>query len=112
MIQKTLDGFETTVHPSMEQAAIDQGIRPAGYDAPITGWGQLTTDQLVDLHKGIHDRAVKDAVDRVLEIIETAHFDLDDSALERDVYMRVSEFRKWMKEAVKELAGEGTDGND
>lgn len=57
-------------HPDLKQAAIDQGIRPAGYDAPITGWSQLTTDQLFDLHKGIHDRAVKDTVDKVLEIIE------------------------------------------
>lgn len=48
------------------------------------------------------------SVDKMLEIIETAHFDLDDSALERDVYMRVSEFRKWMKKAVKELTGERT----
>lgn len=34
---KTFNGnHETTVDPSMRQAAIDQGIRPAGYDSPIT----------------------------------------------------------------------------
>lgn len=36
MIRKTIDGHETTVHPSMEQAAIDQGIRPVGYDDTFT----------------------------------------------------------------------------
>lgn len=52
--------------------------------------------------------ALKDedtVIDRVLEIIDTAHFDLDDSARERDVYMRVSEYRKWMKKAVMALKG-------
>ena len=100
------------IHPDLKQAAMDQSMRPEGYDSPITRWSQLTTDQLFDLHKGIHDRAVKDTVDKVLEILDTAHFDLDDSALERDVYMRVSEYRKWMKKAVKELKSERPDGND
>ena len=51
-------------------------------------------------------------IDKVLEIIETAHFDLDDSARERDVYMRVSEYRKWMKKAVLALkGGEHEDSN-
>ena len=45
-------------------------------------------------------------IDKVLEIIESAHFDLDDLARERDVYMRVSEYRKWMKKAVFALKGD------
>ena len=58
------------IHPDLKQAAIDQGIRPAGYYDPNTGWSCLSTDKLVDLHKGIYDRAVKDAVDRMLEILD------------------------------------------
>lgn len=45
-------------------------MKPAGYDSQITRWAQLSTDQLVNLHKGIHDRAVKDTINRILGIID------------------------------------------
>ncbi|MBR0090592.1 MAG: hypothetical protein IJP92_02720 [Lachnospiraceae bacterium] len=68
----------------------------------IVGFGTYNIDILSEW---INEYFIDNKIDKVLEIIEAAHFDLDDSARERDVYMRVSEFRKWMKKAVMALKG-------
>ena len=69
MIHKTIDGYETTVHPSMEQAAIDQGIRPAGYDAPITPIDGCCADKCKAFLDASYRKGCKDTVARFIEII-------------------------------------------
>lgn len=70
VIHKTIDGYETTVHPSMEQAAIDQGIRPAGYDAPITPIDGCCAYKCKAFLDGNYRRGQVDARNKMLKLIE------------------------------------------
>lgn len=69
---KTFNGnHETTVDPSMMQAALDQGIRPVGYDSPITEEPQACcADRCKVFLDGSYRRGQVETIEKVLEIID------------------------------------------
>lgn len=98
------------IHPNLKQAAIDQGICQAGYDAPITPIDGCCADKCKVFLDGSYRRGCKDTVDKVLELIDNECRDEENGKIiDRSiVYIKAQDLYK----AVKELKSERADGND